>query len=370
MRPVARVGRWVWGLCGLVTATAIAVPGTLLILSAGEPTPARAAPPPAARPVVAQSMTRTATVPQPVTSLNVQDYGGLIHVTAAAVSHVEVTETIAYFGSPPAVEQSVSGGLLSLADPACANLSCLVSFAVKVPSGVSVTAAGGPMFISGTAGANLDSDGASVSATNIHGPLTVSTHGGLLQISGLTGPLHADTAGGPVVASGLTAATAAVTTGSGPAQLVFATAPESVTMSTVRGSVSLTVPGGPYALTANSDGAAQIIGVATSSAADRSITVSTGGGQLVISSRDPGNQLESPPLSTSSRRAFQSATLDPPRPATRHAIATVRPAGWLFASFLPSRIVLTCAARHIRTSPWQEFPAPAPGPDFARCRAH
>jgi hypothetical protein len=295
MRPVARAGRWTWGLCGLVTAIAIAVPGTLLILSAGEPTPARAVPLQRARLSLAQTLTRTETVPQLVTSLNVQDYGGLIQVTAAAVTHVEITEMIAYFGKPPAVAQSVSGSLLSLADPACANVSCSVSFAVKVPSGVTVTAVGGPMFISGTAGANLDSDGASVSVTDMDGPLTVNTHGGPLQIYGLTGSLIASTGGGLVVATRLTAATASVITGSGPAQIAFAAAPESVTVSTVGASVALTVPGGPYALTANSDGAPQIIAIATSSAANRSITVSTGGGQLAISSRARGNQLMLPP---------------------------------------------------------------------------
>jgi hypothetical protein len=309
MRPVARFGRWAWGLCGLVTALAIAVPGTLLILSAGAPAPTRDAPPPAV-PRMARTQTRTVTVPQPITSLNVQDYGGLIQVTAAAVSHVEVTETIAYFGRPPAVQQSVSGGLLSLADPACANVSCSVSFAVRVPPSVTVTAAGGAMFISGIAGANLDSDGAPVSATNIHGALTVSTHGGPLQINGLTGPLQADTDGGSAVATHVSAATAAVTTGSGLAQLAFTEAPESVTVRTVRGPVSLSVPGGPYALTANSDGAAQIIGIATSSTADRSITVSTGGGQLVISSRNRSNELQSPPLSPRNR-SLQFAALMP-----------------------------------------------------------
>jgi hypothetical protein len=312
MRQVARAGRWAWGLCGLVTAVAIAVSGTLLILSAGAPAPARAAPPPA-QPLMAKTQTRTVTVTQPVTSLNVQDYAGLIQVTAAAVSYVEVTETIAYYGTPPTVEQSVSGGLLSLADPACANVSCSVSFAVRVPPGVTVTASGGAMVISGTAGANLDSDGAPVSATNIHGPLTVSTHGGPLQINGLTGPLQADTDGGSAVGTRLTAATAAVTSGSGLAQLAFTAAPESVTVSTIRGPVSLSVPGGPYALTANSDGAPQIIGIATSSAANRSITVSTGGGQLVINSRDPGNQLQSPPLRTRTRSLQFAALVFPAR---------------------------------------------------------
>jgi hypothetical protein len=373
MRQVAQAGRWAWGLCGLITAAAIAVPGTLLIVSAGGQAPAKARAPHAGQLRMVQTQTRTVTVQQPITSLSVQDYAGLIQVTAAAVSHVEVTEMLAYFGRPPTVAQSVSGGLLSLADPACANLGCAVSFAVKVPAGVTVTAAGGAMFIAGIAGANLDSDGAPVRASDIDGPLTVSTHGGSLLVNGLTGPLRADTGGGPVVATGLTGATAAVSTGSGSAQIAFAAAPESVTVSTVRSSVSLAVPGGPYALTANSDGAAQIIGIATSSAADRSITVSTGGGQLVISSRDPGNQLDAPPLSTSSRGPFQFTTLDPARPLTRKATVTVRPAGWLSAIFPASSMVLSCAAGLPRPHVAHESPAlrlPRPGPDVVLCGAH
>jgi hypothetical protein len=293
MRPVALAGRWAWGLCGLATAAALAVPGTRLIVSAGVPPAPTVADSPQALP---QSMTqtRTVTVPQPVTSLNVRSYSPglwdteLIQVTAAPVTHVQVTEMIAYYGRPPAVEVSVSGGRLSLADPACADNGCTVSFAVRVPPGVTVTAAGGQMSISGTSGANLDSDGAPVTATNIHGPLTISTLGGLLQINGLTGPLRADTGGGQVIATGITAATAAVTTDCGPAQIAFSAAPESVTVGTgdgsaCGGSADLILPGGPYALTANSDGAPQLIGIATNSGAHRSITVTTGGGGLVIS---------------------------------------------------------------------------------------
>jgi hypothetical protein len=286
MRAVARAGRWAWVLCGLATAAALAVAGTRLIVSAGvRPVPARAFTRHAPRQMLARILTRTVTVRQPVTSLNVQGYApGMIEVKAAPVTHVQVTETIIWSASPPTVVQSVSGGRLSLADPACANGSCSVNFVVEVPSGVAVTAVGGPLSISGTSGANLDSEGAPVSATNIHGPLNVSTHGGLLQINGLTGPLHADTGGGPVVADRVTAATAVVTTSRGPAQIAFSAAPTSVTVSTGGGLVELGVPGGPYALTTNSDGAAQTIGIATSSAAQRSITITTGGGPLIISS--------------------------------------------------------------------------------------
>ena len=296
MRPVTRAGRWAWGLCGLATAAAIAVPGTRLIVSAGIHSPPgtrslRQVP----RQTMARIQTRTVIVPQPVTSLNVRGYAGPIQVTAAPVTHVQVTETIAYFGRPPAVVQSVSGGRLFLADPACANDSCSVSFSVKVPAGVTVTAAGGPLFISGTSGANLDSAGAPVSATNIHGPLTVSTHGGPLQVNGVTGTLRADTGGGQVIATRVSAATAVVTTGSGQAEITFSAAPESVTVSTRGGLAELSVPGGPYALTTNSDGAAQTIAIATSSAAHRAITITTGGGRLLISSGNiSGNYL--PPL--------------------------------------------------------------------------
>jgi len=309
MRPVGLAGRWAWGLCGLATAAALAVPGTRLIFSAGitPPTPATAITRQPQRWVMARIVTRTVIVPKPVASLNVQSYApglGLIEVTEAPVTHVQVTERIAYVGRRPAVLQSMSGGRLSLANTACvnANDSCSVSFAITVPPGVTVTAAGGPMLISGVFGADLDSDGAPVIATNIHGPLTVSTHGGPLQINGLTGPLHADTGGGQVVASHVTAATATVTTSSGPVQLAFSAAPTSVTVSTGGGLAELSVPGGPYALTTNSDGAAQTIGIATSSAAHHSITITTGGGPLIIGSgRIPG--FYGPPSPRGNQRA-------------------------------------------------------------------
>jgi hypothetical protein len=300
MRPVTRAGRWAWGLCGLATAAALAIPGTRLIVSAGDTPPARASSPPQRpRTVIAQVETRSLTVPQPVTSLDVQGYGGPVQVMAARVTHVQISEQIAYVGRPPAVVQSVSGGRLLLADPACANDSCSVSFAVTVPLGVTVTATGGPLLISGVSGANLDSGGAPVLAANIAGPLTVNTGGGPLQIHGLTGPLRAATAGGQLIATRVTSPTAVITTGSAQAQIAFSAAPQSVTVTTSGGLVALSLPGGPYALTTNSDGAPQTIAIATSSAAHRSITITTGGGPLIISSGQVPPANGPPPPDTS-----------------------------------------------------------------------
>jgi hypothetical protein len=188
-------------------------------------------------------------------------------------------------GGAPTVAQSMSGGHLSVGDPACANSDCSVSFAMTVPSDVTatVTTDGGPVSVSGIAGANLESGGGPVRATAIGGPLTVITDGGSLQLAGLAGPLSADTGGGPLTAQGITSATATVTTDGGNARLAFAAAPDTVTVSTDGGDVQLAVPGGPYALIADSDeGPQPSVGIATDAQAHRSITVSSGGGALLI----------------------------------------------------------------------------------------
>ena len=292
MRAVATPGRWIWGLSGLITAAVLVTAGAQLITSAGQNEHAQPQ----------STATRTVTVLQPVTSLTVQSYGAPVQVTAGPVRHVQVTETLMYDGQAggppagaqqtsavpvsdlPAVVQSVSGGRLSLSAPACATSGCSVSFALTVPPDVTVSVAteGGPVTVSGIAGANLDSGGGLVRATEIGGPLTVSTNNGPLLVDGLTGPLLADTGGGSLTAQGVASATATVTTGGGDARVAFSAAPDSVTVSTDGGSAQLAVPGGPYALTAESDGGPQSLGIAADPGAHRSITIISGGGPLLI----------------------------------------------------------------------------------------
>ena len=285
MRAVVGQGRWssarwVWGLSGLVTAAALAIPGARLITSPGTNGDNVYAHP-------QHVVTRTETVPQPVTSLVVQSYGGQVQVTSGQVNRVQVTETIGYdqgIDSPPVVTQSVSGDRLSLSDPACSNSPCTVDFDVTVPPGVTVTVStgGGPVAVSGFAGANLASGGGPVRATLIRGPLTVDTGGGSLDVRGLSGPLRAETEGGPLVAQDLAAATATITTGGGSAMVSFATVPENVSVSTEGGPAVLAVPGGPYRLNADSEGGPQSVGIATDPTALPSITITSGGGSLRI----------------------------------------------------------------------------------------
>jgi hypothetical protein len=278
MRPVAAPGRRIWGLVGLAVALPLAAGGGWLITTAGI----------SSRSLPQRTMTRVITVTQPVTTLNVQSYGGPVQVTAGPVHRVQVTEAITYDprqSGPTLVTQSVSGGILTLTESACAQESdCSVGFMVTVPQGVGVAAdtQGGSLVVSGTASASLDSGGGPVRVSGISGHLIVSTGGGSLVLSGLTGPLVADTGGGSVMASGVAAATATVITGGGQARIGFSAAPDGVFVSTDGGPAALTLPGGPYALTANTFGAPETVRIATDAAAGRSVTITTGGGPLQV----------------------------------------------------------------------------------------
>jgi len=275
--PGRPVNRWAWGLSGLAAAAALAIPGTYLITMAGVPGQF-------ARPAVVTI--RTVTVAQPVTSLTVGDFGGQVRVTAGPVSRIQITERLSYDQGtdPPAVDQSVAGGRLTLRDPACGNSDCDVDFTVTVPSSVSVTVStqGGPAVVSGVARATVDSAGGPVGIADITGPLTVSTGGGPLTINRVAGPLRADTEGGMLFAQGITASTASVDTGGGPAQVAFSAVPEAVTVGTEGGPATVRVPAGPYALTADSDGGPEIIQIATDPAARRSLKITSGGGPLQV----------------------------------------------------------------------------------------
>jgi hypothetical protein len=371
--PPPTRGRWIWVLSGLGTMALVAWPIAILISNAGDG---------GGQDYVMSNptATRTVTISQPVTSLSVESYGGPIQVTAASVHHVTVTESLSYLGPgpAPAVTAAVAAGRLTLSSADCADSGCMIGFTVTVPKGVAVDAESdnGGISVSGVAGANLDSEGGPVRASNIDGPVAISSENGSISVLGATAPggINLDSGGGPVRASGIdgpltissedgaimasdvtapgvnldsgggpvtagqvkapltvtsedgnvdlngvtgdvnvdtgggsiagdvTAARASVLTedgtatlsfdgapgyvfldtGGGSATLLFDRPPNTVLLTTDDGSASLSVPGGPYAVTASTEGASETIDVPTSPAAQRSITVSTGGGPLQI----------------------------------------------------------------------------------------
>lgn len=243
MRAVAggapgREGRWIWAASGVITAVVIAIPVMLALARAGMTGgPVHAYP--------GAQTSRVFTVPDAVTAVTVDSFGGPVRITAGPVSRVEVTERISYDGSggPPAVRNSVSRGRLILADPACGGGSdCSVAFTLTVPPGVSA--------------------------------------------------LRADTRGGPLTAQGISAATVDVTTDDGPAQLGFAAAPRTVDVSTGGGLAQIWLPGGPYALAADSGGGPETVQIATDPSAPRSLTVTSAGGPLLVTPAGAGGPVQ------------------------------------------------------------------------------
>jgi hypothetical protein len=272
-------GGWLWGVSGVVTAVLIAVPAAVFFGRAGAPGAGAvfgiASGPPATH--------RTFTVPQPVRALTVNSYGAVVRIRAGAVSRVRVTETIPGPGAPQATD-SVSGGRLTLTNSACVNSGCAANFTITVPADVTadVSSQGGPVAVSGIAGATIESGSGPVIANEIGGPLTVSTDGGLLTVNGLAGTLNADTGNGIAIAQDVSAASADISTEGGPAMVSFTAPPRSVIVRTGGGTARITVPGGPYALAADSGDGPEAVEVPTDPSAARSLTVVTEGGPLFI----------------------------------------------------------------------------------------
>jgi hypothetical protein len=155
--------------------------------------------------------------------------------------------------------------------------------AVGVRGAITAAADGGSITVAGSGEANLDSGGGPVNASAVAGPLTASTDGGELQVDRLTGPLSADTGDGPVNASDISSPTLRITTDGGGATVSFADAPRAVHVTTNGGPALVTLPGGPYAVTAESFGGAEQVTVPASPAAASTVSVSTDGGDLLIS---------------------------------------------------------------------------------------
>ena len=309
MRAVGGPGRWVWGLSGLATAGVLLVPGVRLLTAAGGPWHRQPAP---------DTVVRSLTAPEHVASLDVQSYGGPVKVAAGPVSRVEVAETISYVnqdGGLPAVVQSVSAGRLTLAAPACATSDCTVGFTVTMPAGIpaTVTTDGGAAAVSGTAGADVDSNGGPVTAEHIDGALVVNTAGGPLQVDSAAGA-DLDSGSGPVTAEHIDGALvvntdggalqlngapgAYIESGGGPVTaehidgaLTVNTDGGSLQLNGTAGALRADTEGGPLsgqgvdAVTADvtTDGGSARIAF---SAAPDSVTLSTGGGPATLTVPD------------------------------------------------------------------------------------
>lgn len=276
-------GRWIWPVVGTATLLVIAVPAAVGAARIGETRD---------HSVFTALPSRTVTVTQPVTGLDVSSYGSPIRVIRAAVSEVTVVETITFdprSGRPPSVRPRVSRGELTLALPACASGGCAVGFAVTVPDGVAVKASseGGQISVAGATSADLKSGGGFVTASAIRGPLTVVAEGGAVTAADVDSA-DLDSGGGPVTVRRVTGALTATADGgsitaieAGSANVDSGGGP--VVVSRVYGPLTVTADGGSISATeapgAELDSGG---GPVTARAIDGELSATTEGGTLRV----------------------------------------------------------------------------------------
>jgi hypothetical protein len=276
MRSVAAYGRLVWAVSGLATVAALAAFTTHLVTVPADSGQGQQ---------TQGTVTRTVTIAQPVTSVNVQSYGASVQVTGSPGNRVEVTET---FGVPipgngtPSVAAAVHNGQLSVGGPACNTWENCVSFTVAVPENVAVTVAsqGAQVTVSDVAAVNLDSDNGSMNVSGIDGPVAVTTDGGPLNLTDVTGPVQADTDGGSLTASAITAATAILTSGGGPAQVTGSIG--TLGVYTDGGSAQVRLTTAPATVTVDTGGGPGTLAVPNAAAPTPKATVSTDGGSARV----------------------------------------------------------------------------------------
>ena len=167
---------------------------------------------------------------------------------------------------------------------------------------LTVASEGGSVTVTGVRATQVNSGGGPVTATTVNGPLGVTADGGTVEAQDVTGALSADTGGAPITATALGGQPASVTAEGGSVTLGFVTAPQTIQVDTGGGDATLSVPGGPYQVSSDDNGAIEpvaaggpgkggligygggtaTVSVPVSPTASRSISVRTEGGDLEV----------------------------------------------------------------------------------------
>jgi DUF4097 and DUF4098 domain-containing protein YvlB len=202
-------------------------------------------------PQFSQSASASYQVGGSVTSLDVDTAGGTIEVDAGAqTTTVQVTETVHYNNTEPDAVHSLSGGVLSLSDPGCANDRCEVDYVVRVPAAVAAR---------------------------------LSSHGGQITVHGLAGSLDAQSSGGDVTADSAASTSVTVSSAGGGVSLAFTAVPDSVDVSSSGGSATVALPAGTsYAVTEDASGGSQKVAVPVDPRSPHTVKVRSSGGDIAV----------------------------------------------------------------------------------------
>lgn len=234
MRGGARFASAAGAACGAAAAVLAAGCGPLTRLGSGTHNP------PA----------QVFTVPARVTTLVIKGGSGSIDVTGGGRAAIAVSQQASYSSAPPAPAHAVAGTTLTLSYTCPAELSCGVSYDVRVPRGVAVR---------------------------------VSSGAGAITLTALAGQVSAQSGTGLITATGLSSPVADLKSDAGGIDATFAAPPATVQASTHVGPISIAVPGSAaYTVHARTYVGSSTVTVPKSPASAHTITASSDLGSITI----------------------------------------------------------------------------------------
>ena len=213
--------------------------------------------------------------PAGISTITFEGGSGDVEIRADATSD-EVRVTRKHNWGPgsaqPTPDEQVQGDTLRISENCSGFLSwCSIDYVMHVPMSTSIQLqnGSGDVVLSGSLGTTSASTGS--------GDLLVDGNG--------SDDLRLEAGSGDIATSGLTAKRVVGHTGSGSMDLEFAAAPDDVALDAGSGDVSVRLPQGTYAVTAETGSGDTEVGVATNPGAQDRLVVKTGSGDINVTYR-------------------------------------------------------------------------------------
>jgi hypothetical protein len=220
--------------------------------------------------VATGTVEQTSTLVPAADRFMVDSDAGDVALAPSADGNVHVRTVVRFgLGQPELIEESTPSGVrLDVHCNALLATRCDVSYLVELPPSFEV-------IIGGTAG--------DVSAHGLTGPIRVDRSTGDVALFDVTGPVDATSTTGEITATRLRSDMVRAETRSGDVRLELLATPRTVQVDATSGEVDIAVPSGTgYRVSARTRSGDESVTVPVDPAADRSITVNGGSGDIRI----------------------------------------------------------------------------------------
>ena len=182
---------------------------------------------------------------------------------------VDSSFTTGFLGGSVSLDRSGDTVTLTQQCPLFIGFGCNAAFEVVVPTGTDVSGS--------------TSNGA-ITAVGLDSPLDATTSNGAVTLEGLSADTSVATSNGAITGTGLSSIEFDARTSNGRIELTFVEPPETVTLRTSNGAVTVVLPedSPPYALTTSTSNGRVNAEVRTDPAAPATIDVETSNGDITI----------------------------------------------------------------------------------------